>query len=39
MKLVTIVDEDVDVHDPTAVEWAVATRFQASSDTIIVREH
>ena len=36
IKLVTIVDEDVDVHDPTAVEWAVATRFQASSDTIIV---
>ena len=36
VKLVTIVDEDVDVHDPTAVEWAVATRFQASSDTIIV---
>ena len=32
----TIVDEDVDVHNSTSVEWAVATRFQASSDTIIV---
>ena len=27
----------MDVHDPTAVEWAVATRFQASSETIIVK--
>ena len=37
IKMATIVDEDVDVHDPTAVEWAVATRFQASSDTIVVK--
>lgn len=36
IKLVTVVDEDVDVHDSTSVEWAIATRFQASSDTIIV---
>ena len=39
VKLVTIVDEDVDVHDPTAVEWAVATRFQASSILLLWREH
>ena len=37
VKLVIVVDEDVDVHNSTSVEWAVATRFQASSDTIVVR--
>jgi len=36
IKQVTVVDEDVDVHDPTAVEWAVATRFQAASDLVVV---
>jgi 2,5-furandicarboxylate decarboxylase 1 len=36
IKQVTVVDEDVDVHDPTAVEWAVATRFQASNDLVVV---
>ena len=36
VKQVTVVDEDVDVHDPTAVEWAVATRFQAARDLFVV---
>jgi 2,5-furandicarboxylate decarboxylase 1 len=36
IKQVTVVDEDVDVHDPMAVEWAVATRFQAASDLVVV---
>ena len=36
IKQVTVVDEDVDVHDPTAVEWAVATRFQAARDLVVV---
>ena len=36
IKQVTVVDEDVDLHDPTAVEWAVATRFQAASDLVVV---
>ena len=36
VKQVTVVDDDVDVHDPTAVEWAVATRFQASRDVIVI---
>ncbi len=36
IKLVTVVDDDVDVHNSISVEWAIATRFQASSDTIIV---
>ncbi len=37
IKQVIVVDEDVDVHDPTAVEWAVATRFQASRDMVILQ--
>ena len=31
-----MVDEDVDIHNPTEVEWAVATRFQADRDLIVV---
>ena len=36
IKQVVVVDEDVDVHDPEAVEWAVATRFQAGEDLVVV---
>lgn len=36
IKQVTVVDDDVDIHDSTEVEWAVATRFQAGSDLIVV---
>ena len=36
VKQVVVVDEDVDVHDPQAVEWAVATRFQAGEDLVVV---
>ncbi|MDT7622174.1 MAG: 2,5-furandicarboxylate decarboxylase 1 [Pseudonocardiales bacterium] len=36
IKHVTVVDMDVDVHDPTEVEWAVATRFQADRDLVVV---
>ncbi|GAA0948323.1 UbiD family decarboxylase [Pseudonocardia zijingensis] len=36
IKHVTVVDTDVDVHDPTEVEWAVATRFQADRDLVVV---
>jgi 2,5-furandicarboxylate decarboxylase 1 len=38
VKHVTVVDEDVDIHNPTEVEWAVATRFQADRDLLIVPE-
>jgi 2,5-furandicarboxylate decarboxylase 1 len=38
IKHVTVVDTDVDVHDPTEVEWAVATRFQADRDLVLVHE-
>jgi len=36
VKHVTVVDEDVDIHNPAEVEWAVATRFQADRDLVIV---
>jgi 2,5-furandicarboxylate decarboxylase 1 len=36
VKQVIVVDEDVDIHDPAQVEWAVATRFQADQDLVIV---
>ena len=36
VKHVVVVDEDVDVHDPRQVEWAVATRFQAHRDLLVV---
>jgi 2,5-furandicarboxylate decarboxylase 1 len=38
LKHVIVVDEDVDIHDPAEVEWAVATRFQADRDLVIVPE-
>lgn len=36
IKQVVVVDDDVDVHDPLQVEWAVATRFQADRDLIVI---
>ena len=36
IKQVVVVDEDVDIHDPREVEWAVATRSQADRDLVIV---
>jgi 2,5-furandicarboxylate decarboxylase 1 len=38
VKHVIVVDEDVDIHNPEEVEWAVATRFQADRDLVIVPE-
>ncbi len=35
MKHVWIIDEDVDIYDPNAIEWAIATRFQGDKDLII----
>ena len=37
LKHVVIVDPDIDVDDPRDVEWAIATRFQADRDLIIIR--
>jgi len=36
IKQVIVVDEDVNIHDPNEVEWAVATRFQADRDLVVV---
>ncbi len=36
VKQVIVVDQDVQVHDPQQVEWAVATRFQADRDLIVI---
>ena len=35
MKHVVVVDSDVDIYSPTAVEWAIATRFQGDKDLIV----
>jgi 2,5-furandicarboxylate decarboxylase 1 len=36
IKLVTVVDEDVDPYNPREVEWALATRFQADKDLVVI---
>ncbi|MQA03187.1 MAG: UbiD family decarboxylase [Streptosporangiales bacterium] len=36
VKLVTVVDDDVDVFDDEQVEWAVATRMQADRDLLVI---
>jgi 2,5-furandicarboxylate decarboxylase 1 len=35
MKHVIIIDDDVDIYNPQAIEWAIATRFQGDKDLII----
>jgi UbiD family decarboxylase len=40
LKHVAIVDDDIDIYNPTQVEWAMATRFQAERDLVIIpRQH
>lgn len=36
LKMVTVVDEDIDVDDPSDVEWALSTRMQPSEDILII---
>lgn len=36
LKHAVVVDSDVNVHDSSDVEWAIATRFQAGKDLIII---
>lgn len=38
LKHVWVVDTDVDIYDPAAVEWALATRFQADRDLVILED-
>jgi 3-polyprenyl-4-hydroxybenzoate decarboxylase len=36
LKMATVVDEDIDIRDDAAVEWAMSTRYQADRDTLVV---
>ena len=36
MKQVVVVDEDIDIANPIRVEWALMTRWQPDTDTIIL---
>ena len=36
LKHIVIVDDDIDVFNPTEVEWAIATRVQGDRDVIII---
>ncbi len=38
MKRVVVVDDDIDIHNPNDVEWAIATRFQAKRDMVVRNE-
>ncbi|MEM3977236.1 MAG: UbiD family decarboxylase, partial [Thermoplasmata archaeon] len=38
LKLAIVVDEDIDIDNIHEVEWAIATRFQADRDIIIIKE-
>jgi len=37
LKHVTVVDEDINIYDAKDVEYAVATRFQADKDLILIK--
>lgn len=37
LKMVTVVDDDIDPTDAVAVEFAMATRFQADRDLVIIK--
>jgi 2,5-furandicarboxylate decarboxylase 1 len=36
LKQVVVVDMDVDIDDASEIEWAIATRFQADRDLVVV---
>lgn len=36
IKQVVVVDKDVDISNPDEIEWAIATRFQADRDMLVV---
>lgn len=38
MKHLFIVDDDIDIHNPQEVEWAMATRFQGDRNMVMKRE-
>jgi len=36
LKRCVVVDDDINIYDPNDVEWAIATRFQADKDAVIL---
>lgn len=38
LKHVVVVDADIDIYDTDDVEWAIATRFQATEDLMVMPE-
>lgn len=36
LKVLTVVDDDIDIRDPREVAWALSTRFQPARDTVIL---
>lgn len=36
LKLVTVVDDDIDIENPREVEWALAARFRGNEDLVII---
>lgn len=38
LKHVFVVDDDINIHDPNEIEWAMATRFQGDRDIVTRRE-
>ena len=38
LKHIWVVDDDIDVHNPHEVEWAMATRFQGDRDIVTKKE-
>ena len=38
LKMVTVVDDDINLNDPESVEYAMATRFQADHDLVILKK-
>jgi 2,5-furandicarboxylate decarboxylase 1 len=36
LKHCIVVDDDINIYDPNNVEWAIATRFQADKDVVIL---
>jgi UbiD family decarboxylase len=38
IKMITIVDEDIDIRDPFSVDWAVSFRVNPEKDIIIIKD-
>jgi len=36
LKHAVVVDADIDIFNPNTVEWAIATRFQANEDMLLI---